>query len=276
MRVADYLKTKSLFKSTLANDVKTFYGLDDAPTWLADKYLTQYANTIKVKQGTREMYLDDEEDVQLITNLMFITNYDKYKHLNDLFNLDYNPIWNVDGVTTTERAGTEGRDSTNTFTDTTTYNNTQARTGTEGVALSESETHTGTDTTTYNTTDGHTETDSRTTYDSNTFYDTDKKVSSDTKTGTEAIGYNSTLAKTGSDTTTYNTSDTHTGSDTLGHQGTASEDVEHSENETVTRQGNIGVTTTQAMALEEINYANMIKLIEIIALDIVREIAYLV
>lgn len=276
MRVADYLQTKSLFKSTLANDVKTFYELDDAPAWLADKYLTQYTNTLKLKQGNREMYLTDEEDVQLITNLMFITNYDKYKHLNDLFNMEYNPIWNVDGVTTTERSGTEGRDSSNTFTDITTYNNTMAKTGTEGIAISESETHTGTDTTTYNTTDGHTETDSRTTYDSNTFYDTDKKVSSDTKTGTEAVGYNSTLAKTGGDTTTYNTSDIHTGSDSVGHQGTASEDVERAESETVTRQGNIGVTTTQDMATQEVNYANMIKLIEIIALDIVREIAYLV
>lgn len=276
MTLREYLQSNSLFKNTLANDVKTFYGLDNAPAWLADKYLTQYTNTLKLKQGSREMYYTDEEDVQLITNLMFITNHDKYKHLDDLFKLEYNPIWNVDGVTTTERSGTEGRDTSNTFTDTTTYNTTVAKTGTEALAISESDTHTGTDTTTYNTTEGLTDTNSETTYDSATFYDTDKKVDSNTKTGTEALGYNSTQAKTGSDTTTYNTSDTHTGSDTLGHQGTGSEDIERSESETITRQGNQGITTTQSMALEEINYSNYIKLIEIIALDIVREITYAV
>lgn len=274
MKLREYLATNSLFNSTLANDVKTFYGLDDAPSWLADKYLTQYTNILKMKQGSRELYMSNQDDVKLLTSMMFITNYDKYKHLDDLFKKEYNPIWNVDGVTSTERSGTEGRDSSNTFTDTTTYNNTMAKTGTEALAISESDTHSGTDTTTYNTTDGLTETDSKTTYDSSTFYDTDKKVSSATKTGTEALGYNSTQAKTGSDTTTFNTSDTHTGSDTLGHQGTGSEDIEREETETVTRQGNIGVTTTQAMALEEINYANYIKLIEIIALDLVREITY--
>lgn len=274
MTLREYLQSNSLFKSTLANDVKTFYGLEDTPEWLADKYLTQYTNTLKLKQGRREMFYETAQDVQDITSLMFITNQDRYAHLYKLFNMDYNPIWNVDGVTTTERSGTEGRDASNTFTDTTTYNNTQAKTGTEGIAISESETHTGTDTTTYNTTEGHTETDSKTTYDSATFYDTDKKVSSDTKTGTEALGYNSTVAKTGGDTTTYNTSDTHTGSDTLGHQGISSEDIERAESETVTRQGNQGVTTTQSMALEEIDYSNYIKLIEIIALDIVREITY--
>lgn len=274
MILKQYLKTNSLFSDTLANDVKTFYDLESAPAWLADKYLTQYTQLLKLKEGSREMYVEDEEDVQLILKLMFITNHDKYDHLYKLFALDYNPIWNVDGVTTTERTGSEDRARSDTASDTTTYNTTDSTTGTNTTTFNTNDSTTGTDTTTYNLTEGHTETDSKTTYDSGVFYDTDKKVSSDTKTGTETVGLNESRAKTGTEALGLNESHAKTGTEKLDRSATGTEGIDREETETITRQGNQGVTTTQSMAREEIEYSELIKLIEIIAIDITREITY--
>ena len=274
MILKQYLTTNSLFSNTIANDVKTFYGLDSAPAWLADKYLNQYTQLLKLKEGSREMYVEDEEDVQLILKLMFITNHDKYDHLYKLFALEYNPIWNVDGVTVTERVGSEDRATSDTASDTTKYNTTDSTTGTNTTTFNTNDSTTGTDTTTYNLTEGHTETDSKTTYDSGTFYDTDKKVSSDTKTGTESVGLNESRAKTGTEALGLNESHAKTGTEKLDRSASGTEGIDREETETVTRQGNQGVTTTQSMAREEIEYSELIKLIEIIALDITREITY--
>lgn len=140
--------------------------------------------------------------VQKKIKLNVLTNIYKYSRLYETTVLEYNPLWNVDGVE--ER--TVNRSKSGNDTDTYNENNTNTKTGTEATAT------TGSDTTTTQ----------KTTFDSSTFNDTDKN----------------TLIHNTTDTTTHNTTDTnrHTGT-----KGNIFENEEE-ETETLERHGNIGVT----------------------------------
>ena len=202
MILKEYLKSgKHIIDSNIASTVSTFYNVNSIP-WLSSSYIDIYERTIKAKYCLREMYEETETDIKELTTLMFLGNYDKYKHIYDLLLMSYNPLWNVDGTETTTRNLTDNKTSSNTGTNTLTHNTTDARTTGETI------THNTTDTTTYNTTDGKNTTDSRTTFNSNTFYDTDKTTDSLTKTGTEAT------ARTGTEGTTGTDSTSHTGTET--------------------------------------------------------------
>lgn len=98
---------------------------------------------------------------------------------------------------------------------------------------STTETHTGTDTTTHTGTDTTTHTGT----DNTTHTGTD----STSNTGTR------TVARSGTDTTTYNTTDRDTG--TRGNVSSGSD--QSVRNYTLTRSGNIGVTTSQMMIQSE-------------------------
>lgn len=117
----------------------------------------------------------------------------------------------------------------------------------------ETETPTGTETATFNKgAETNTNTGATTTFDTSTFFDTNK----DTEvkgTYTDSTTTSFTNRKTEKELTFTNRKDTRQ----------------------YTEFGNIGVTTTQQMAESEINYADKIKLLEIITLDLVREIAYM-
>lgn len=101
--------------------------------------------------------------------------------------------------------------------------NTVENTGTETTAYNTSETDTGTQTTTHTGTDA-------------TAYDT-----TETDTGTQ------TTTHTGTDATTYGATETDTGTQTDADTGTDSRNLQH----TLTRYGNIGVTTSQQMIQAE-------------------------
>lgn len=158
--------------------------------------------------------------VQKKIKLNVLTNIYKYSRLYETTVLEYNPLWNVDGVE--ER--TVNRSKSGNDTDTYNENNTNTKTGTETTAT------TGTDTTTTQ----------KTTFDSSAFNDTDKN----------------TLLHNTTDTTTHNTTDTnrHTGT-----KGNIFENEEE-ETETLVRQGNIGVTKSTELIDSQrltVNYSYM-------------------
>lgn len=95
------------------------------------------------------------------------------------------------------------------------------------------ETHTGTDTTTHTGTDTTTHTGT----DNTTHTGTDTTANTGTRT----------VARSGTDTTTYNTTDRDTG--TRGNVSSGSDQTVR--NYTLTRSGNIGVTTSQMMLQSE-------------------------
>ena len=301
----------NLFSDNMVDNVVTLYGEEATPTWLDDDMLDVYQRYIKANNSKREIYSDTEdmeditEEVQERTELLFISNYLKYQHLHDLFIAEYNPIWNVDGTETTTRNLTDNKTTSAGGTDTTTHNTTDART------TSNTETLNNTDTTTYNTTDSKTSTTAKTTFDSSAFLDTERVTESAGKTGTEATAHAGTVGNAGSDTLLKTGTVGNAGTDTLlktgtvgnagtdtllktgtvGNAGTdtllrtGTDTTQHTSNgtdatavhETIsfTRGGNIGVTSTQDLATQEMNYANKINFVKIVCNDIVREICYM-
>lgn len=199
-----------------------------------DFYNYQFNNRI-LRKGCDNTEVEQVDLIHKNVKFTLIRNNYKYKTLFNTTNLEYNPIWNVDG--TEERV----RESSKESSDTDTYNNTDTLT------------KSGSDTLSLNGTD--TETKSVTTYDSNVFRDTEKKIDNPNTT----------------DTTTYNSSDTNK------HTGTVSNAYEDSESETetVTKQGNIGITSTQSLISQERQVA-LFDFISIVEKDIIKNVCSLI
>lgn len=261
MILKEYLKQgKKIIPDNISSVIYQFYS--DTPTWLSAKYITLYTRIIQAKYSNRELYTETESETTELTELMFLANYDKYKHIFDLLEMEYNPLWNVDGTETTTRNLTDNKTSTNTGTDTLTHNTIDATTS------SATTTYNTTDTTTFNTTDGNNSTDSRTTYDSSTFLDTDKTIDSKTKTGTEAT------AKTGTDGTSGTDSTTHTGTDTTQRTNNGTDAQTVAETIENVRQGNIGVISTVDLMKQDFEFSERYRrFIDIVCVDIVKEIS---
>lgn len=304
MRIKKYIDNGGdIFDANIINYVSGFYG--DLPAWLNNQMLNMVTMTIYDDFSTRELIYDNTSvDSDLINEItgrntrLIVRNKQKYDHLYKLFNLDYNPIWNVDGTETTQRELTNNSETSGTTTstlthntktensnrDTMTYDTTDRMTYNSGVTTSDSDTINRTDTRTDNLSENTEDNKARTTFDTSTFYDTDKTTFtktntgtsgnvesvSDIKTGSESKTGNDTGTKTGTETRSITGEVTNTGTDSTSTTNSGLVDGSTNENITLTRQGNIGVTTTQKMALEEINYSDYVKFIDIVALDVVR------
>lgn len=305
MKIKKYLDNNGTIfdNSTVISYVSGFYG--SAPEWLTTQFLNMVAMTIYDDFSTRELLADNTSvDSELINEIngrnarLLVRNKQKYDHLYKLFNLDYNPIWNVDGTETTQRELTNNSETSGTTTstlkhntrtensnrDTMTYDTTDRMTYNSGVSTSDSDTINRTDTRTDNLSENTEDNKARTTFDTSTFYDTDKTTFtktntgtsgnvesvSDIKTGSESKTGNDTGTKTGTETRSITGEVTNTGTDSTSTTNSGLVDGSTNENITLTRQGNIGVTTTQKMAMEEVNYSDYVKFIDIVALDVVR------
>lgn len=189
--------------------------------------------------------------IQRKIRLNLLVNVYKYSKTYETTVLEYNPLWNVDG--TEIREVEREKDGTNT--DNYNEQNELKKTGTIANAK------TGNDKNEERGTS--TNIQSKTTMDSSTFYDTEKNVESPNIDNTTI--YNST------NTQTNNTSDVdkHTGSksNTYGEQG--------SEKETLTRQGNIGVTKTTELLTDQRRLVDF-SFIEWAVHQIVNDFTYLV
>ena len=199
-----------------------------------DYYNYQFNNRI-LRKGCYNTEIEQIDLIHKNVKFTLIKNNYKYKTLFNTTNLEYNPIWNVDG--TEERVKESSKESS----DTDIFNNTDTLTK----GGSDTSSSTGTDT----------ETKSVTTFDSDVFRDTEKTINTPNTT----------------DTTTYNSSDTNR------HTGTVSNSYEDSENETetVTKQGNIGVTSTQSLISQEREVA-IFDFISIVEKDIIKNVCSLI
>ena len=166
-----------------------------------------------------------------------------WEKLYNTENLEYNPIWNVDGdVTETrevtrERSGEDGRTITNSG------NSSETVTGSR-----ETETGKTNNTTTTDTTSGTSEnTHSQAGYNSSALVVTEKDSGT---TGTTGSG-SRTENETGSEDETYSENRSGSNGGTETHSGTNSENETVGESLHTRRTGNIGVTTTQQMIREE-------------------------
>lgn len=228
-----------------------------------------------------------------------MANKEKYNKLYYAMIAEFNPLWNVDGETITERelkqTGTVDESKTGTETNKQTGSDevatrgmdTNAHTGTETNVKDETADHTktGSEATAHTGTD--TRTTARTTYDSGTMFDTERVT--DTPNTTDTTTFNTTESNDvdATDTTTFNTTDTlthnttetetHNTTDTLTHNTLNSNERDLTDKETIheIRRGNIGVTTTTKLLTEFVEYSDLVKFLNIICRDVVNSFTYM-
>lgn len=209
--------------------------------------------------GSHDDYVSILDSVLASFILVYKNNAYKWVNLFKSSLLEFNPLWNVDGVDeivrTLERDGTESRAKTGTETDAKTGTETNMKTGTERDAKTgtETTTRTGTETTGYNGrelntlsgSDSSTQTGTimhgtqKTTTESNTFLDTEKVTDTFNTPTTTLYGKSETKSFTDrSDTLTLNTTDTltHNTTNTLTHGTT--DTLTHATTDTLTHNTN--------------------------------------
>lgn len=222
-----------------------YWGTDDWAIWCTN-WINTYVYTM---YGDRELfdYLIKDTFIQTITAVhnatyyMALNNQYKYKHLYDLFEAEFEPLWNVDGTTKTTFDWDMNRTGKDELTRSGEDKN--VRSGNQANAV------TGTDTTTNSTT----------TYDSSSDHTTDK----------------SALLHGRTDTLTFNSvTDTRTYTALKDSREYTNLKDKKSGTETVERTGNIGVTKATELAADALDWAGRFKLPEIIACDIVGAISY--
>ena len=183
-----------------------------------------------------------EANLQQLATLIYKLNYKTWVKEYATLNFEYNPISNYDMTETETGSGTTGNTRTNTGTQT------DANTGTV------STTHTGTQGTSDTSSASGTSSGSS---DRGLYGFNSSEIVGDNTDATES---ETTTTATGSSTRTDNLTDartdntTHTRTDNLSE----SESGTHSDTRTLTRSGNIGVTTSQQMieAERELNMWN--------------------
>lgn len=250
-----------------------FNNLITYPEWLSSTIQTEVETIALYDYGMRELrpyleYLTTREDPNHIKPsidavvksavLSYVTKYSyKYDALFETETFDYNPIENYDMTEIMTNDTTE-----------TTYG--KVSTLTKVKDSQDERTLDTTDETTPDLTDTHTlnsltntQTNEIAGFDSAGFNDADKKT--DVGTGSE------TTTTTGTSTTTHSGTDTmaHTGTDT--DTDTLSGKDSEVRNYTLTRSGNIGVTTSQQMVTSQREVADFSALAEL-AHGIINEI----
>lgn len=243
-------------------------------------------------------------DCERSMRLCLINNSLKYSRMWRAMNEEYNPLWNVEGTETLtytkENYGTVATEGTNTGTVGTQGTNTGtvgvsgSNTGTVGTQGTNTGTvgTQGTDTGTQTTADGTTKATEHdvTTFDSQTYKHTSKdtETNSGNVTRTDNLAHEETRTDnlSHSETRTDNLSHTETRTDNLAHGETRTDNLAHEDlrtddltetyTETKTRGGNIGTTMGQQLLNAELDVSERLKMLEVIATDLVNVITYAV
>lgn len=238
--------------------------------------------------------------------IRLITKSRIYDRMFNAFMADYNPLWNVDGVTgritesthtgtdNISHTGTESHTLSNSGSNTQSGNKTNVRTGSDTNVRTGSDTNvrTGSENNTKSGTD--TTTHSKTTFDSGTFRETDKDTTQyggiDTHTITsiqdqrtygnlqDQHTYNSLT-----DTETYNNiKDTYTSSATDSLSRNLSENeiknLKDKDLEMIIRQGNIGVTKSSELLLDTLALYDdlLMDFVHYVVNDCINQVSYAV
>lgn len=230
-----------------------------------------------------------------------------YSRMFTAFLADYNPLWNVDGVTgritesTHTGTDTDAHTGKDTLKDTGGHSNTKTGNQTLGYTGTEQTDYIGREATTQtgSETDTHggniTETDSNVPYDSNSFLDTHKKVTTPTDTNTKSFtNRKEELEYTGRhddksftnrvDTTTYNNVKDQFSYDSGGEQHetsfastlTKTLNLSDQDLELIIRQGNIGVTKSSELLLDTLALYDhyLMDFVRYVVNDCINQVSY--
>ncbi len=268
MRIYDYINSGGAFW----NDTFTY------PSSITATVRENITNTIKYRfafhsmrktlEGMAEDYnIELNTLVPSIIHSVMIANDYKYNTLYSTLNLVYDPIENYRMTETETISGSHSGTDAHTGTDTHTVSNSNHDTGNSSIELEITRNNTESNTNVTDSSIGST--DSVFAFNSSEWENSKKNF---TENGT-TITNNGTTAQTGGDTT----SETHTNTtesnstDTLLHGETITTNGTHGENRTLTRSGNIGVTTSQQMIQSQRDIA-LFSFIDVVTADIIKEI----
>lgn len=241
-------------------------------------------SSIMLRCGLQNPVYEDYDVFKSQVHIWFSAHEWNFTRLVRLIKEEYNPLWNKDGVETREIDHT--RDETESvLRDVTTQNDTDRTEGTNATHTG-SETHSGNDVRNITETlgetgsrslqgsDSYTDTHQVKGFNASDWQDTDRTTHEGSKNETEntSRGGTNTTADTfahGEKIDTNNT-DIQNVTETIGQTGKTDDDTTRTLNrgktlETFKSQGNIGVTTSQAMFLEEVNLLDGFNLYDWIA-----------
>lgn len=259
---------------------------------LFDDFVWSYYYSREIFDNAKFRKESSDDTLEVIKRTLAIHFRSKNRLYDRMYNAymsDFNPLWNVDGVTgeirETTRTGTDTDKHTGSDTTATEDNGTITKSGNEEIAKagSKANVRTGSETVADSGTD--TVNGKRTTYDSDTLYPTDQEQTAYGKS--ETTTYNSVT-----DTESFNSyKDTHTY-----NQVTDTRDLDGSEtttyNSTLTntknlkdqdlflqiRQGNIGVTKSSELLQDtlELYDSELMDFVKYVIDDSVNQITYAV
>ena len=220
----------------------------------------------------RPVYAEPEV-FKALTKMWFDSNQWNFEHIINIVNAEYSPIENVyesdhwetqhSGTDKTKLGGkdtlTHGETHTLSGEDTLTHGETHTLSGEDTLTHGETHTLSGTDT----VTDESYTTHEVSAYNSSSFQNSSKDSNggdvdtsygkTDTASGDDTTAYGRTDTASGDDTTAYGRTDTASGTDETGYGKTEDFTHGHKEEYTRLRHGNIGVTTNDALILEELS-----------------------
>ena len=253
---------------------------------------------LKLNYGNREMifdsieYLDNADDTTILAwiknklALLFNAKNESYKRIFEVFQEDYNPLWNVDGVEIETHTGKDTHKNSGSDTITNAGNDIHAYTGSD----TNTSVHTGTDTNTAQ----NTGTDTNTEHDTGTDTTTHSVATFDNPTPVLASQDATQYGKTVTNTTQHGLTTTNT----LQHGETVTDTTQHGLTDTLThghtittqngkqledsyghvitheRHGNIGVTKSTELVADQVRTWEKMNFVDMVARDIVNTICY--
>ena len=207
---------------------------------------------IRIMYGGMKTIVEDVSSFDLLVNGYLTMQKGAIQKRYDVLRTEYNPIWNVDGTEITERENTQSGSISNT------KSGTMSTTKSGSVTTDNGGTITNTKSGSVSRENGEVTTtvvNQKNPFDSDGFVD-DSKQTSTTPTNSSTETYNNV-----SDTQTMNnvksteTYNNVTDSQSFNNYGDTQtfNNVKNVSRETLTRQGNIGVTSTQSLIEQELS-----------------------
>ena len=207
---------------------------------------------IRIMYGGMKTIVDSVDAFDLLVNGYLTTQQDALQKKYDVLRTEYNPIWNVDGTEETQRENTQSGNITNT------KSGTMSTTKNGSVTTDNGGSITNTKSGSVNRENGEvitTVVNQKNPFESDGFVD-DTKQTSTTPTNNSTETYNNvTDTQTMNNVKSTETYNNVTDSQTFNNYGDTQtfNDVKNVSRETLTRKGNIGVTSTQSLIDQELS-----------------------
>jgi len=207
---------------------------------------------IRIMYGGMKTIVNDVNSFDLLVCGYITTQQDAINKRYDVLRTEYNPIWNVDGTEETQRENTQSGSISNA------KSGTMTNTKNGSITTDNGGTITNTKSGSVNRENGEVSTtvvNQKNPFESDGFVD-DSKQTSTTPTNSNTETYNNvTDTQTMNNVKSTETYNNVTDSQTFNNYGDTQtfNDVKNVSRETLTRKGNIGVTSTQSLIDQELS-----------------------